>query len=64
MKNIPIQIDRDKCYELTDRLFLEMSGIDKSGNKFDRMKNDASKMRDMVEDRIDINITCQYYNDL
>lgn len=64
MEKLSLKIDMEKCYELTHKLFMEMSGIDKDGEKFERMKRDASKIREQIEDRIDINISCNYYDDV
>ena len=62
MEAVQIEINRNECYELAERLFFEMSGIDKEGIKYTRMKADARRMRDRVEDRICVNMICNFYD--
>ena len=62
MEKISLRIEKNECEDLTRDLFLKMSGINKTGEKFDRMKEDADNIRDRIEDRIDIKVACHYYN--
>jgi len=62
METIRIDINRNQCYDVAERLFFEMSGIDKEGPKYMRMRTDAQRMRDRVEDRICINMICNFYS--
>ena len=64
MKKVNATIDKEECYELADKLFFEMSGINKEGEKYDRMRKDAVIMRELIEDRIGINMKCNYYDDI
>jgi len=64
MKELRLRIEKEECYGLTRDIFLEMSGIDKEGAKFERMREDANCIRDQIEDRIDIKIACNYYDDI
>ena len=61
MKAIHLEINKEECCDLAERLFFEMSGIDRKGDKFERMKEGARRMRELVEDRIDIKVKCIFY---
>lgn len=64
MEKLSLKINMEECYELTHRLFMDMSGINKKGEKFERMKRDAHKIRKQIENRINISIVCNYYEDI
>ena len=64
MRKLTYTIKENECNDLTYKLFMEMSGINKEGRKFQRMKDDAAKIREQIQDRIDIHIACHYYDNI
>lgn len=59
-----IEFDMEKCSELAYEIFMETSGVNKEGRKFERMREDAFRMRDVIEDRIQIRAAYSYYEDV
>lgn len=51
------------CEELSRQLFIEQSGVGKEGRKFERMKDRAFKIREVIEDKIDIRSLYMYYDE-
>jgi len=64
VEKVNVTIDKEECYELADKLFFDMSGINKEGEKYERMRKDAESMRELIEERIGINTKCCYYSDI
>lgn len=54
-------VDREACNTLALDLFTANSGINKKGRKFERMRKDAFRMREIIEDKIDIHGESIYY---
>lgn len=54
MEHIFLRIDEKECSQLAYEIFMKASGIDKEGQKFRRMKDTAFRMRDAVNDRVEI----------
>lgn len=55
-------VDRKECNDLAQELFMKTAGISKEGRKFDRMRQDAFRMREIIEDRIKIRVAYAYYD--
>ncbi len=55
------KLDEAACNELALRIFTANSGINKEGRKFERMRKDAFRMREMIEDKIDLHAEAIYY---
>ena len=46
--------DMKRFYDTAEKIFLEISGLDREGRKYTRMRNDAMAIREKVEKRITI----------
>ncbi len=57
-------IDEKACNELAHEIFMETSGIDKEGRKFQKMQKAALRMRNEIEDNVQIRAACVYYEDV
>lgn len=57
-------IDKVECNELAYEIFLDISGIHKKGRKYDRMKEDAFKMRRTLEERIILKTSGRWFKDV
>lgn len=57
-----IQIDREQFELLADEIFMKLSGVDRQGKKFERMKQAAFQMRDAVQERVQVITECRYYD--
>ena len=44
-----IDLDMDECSTLANDIFMQTSGVNKEGRKFERMRNDAFRMRRVIE---------------
>ena len=62
MKKQFLTIDRNKCNDLATTLFLESAGINREGEKFERMREDAFHMRERIESRIIPRAVYLYFN--
>jgi hypothetical protein len=58
------KVDRVECVDLAQKIFLETSGLDKSGGKFERMREDAFAMRNLIENKIEIRAAYVHYKDV
>ena len=54
--------DKVQCAELGEKLFIEQSGVGKEGTKFERMRKNAFKIRNSVEERINTRALYKYYD--
>lgn len=55
------KVDRAECNELALEIFTASSGIDKQGRRFERMREDAFRMRERIETKIDLQGEAIYY---
>ena len=46
------EIDRNECDRLAEKIFIESAGINKEGIKFERMREDAYEIRDVIDSNI------------
>ena len=58
-----IHFDRQECCDRAYELFMEESGCNKEGSKYERMRAEAFEIREMIEPRIDVQATYEYYED-
>ena len=58
---VKLNIDVLQMHELAEEIFLKISGINSNGKKFERMKADAFKMRELIKDGINIIAECRFY---
>lgn len=57
------EIDREGCNEAAHQIFLETSGINrKTGKKFERMAQDAYRMRQAIEKNVEIRIAYRFFD--
>ena len=57
-----IDLDMDECSTLANDIFMQTSGVNKEGRKFERMRNDAFRMRRVIEERIQIRAAYKYFD--
>ena len=55
-------VNRNECNDLACQIFMQTSGIDREGRKFERMKKDAFRMRKLIEDRVRIRVAYAWYD--
>lgn len=58
-----LDIDRKVCFEIAQRYFDREAGINKTGEKYKKMKDEGYRIHDMVKDRIEYKACYTYYND-
>lgn len=56
--------DRKRCNELAQQLFLEMSGVGQEGRKYEKMRRNADRMRETIEDRISLQSVYAWFDDI
>lgn len=61
MKTKNFNVNRKDCNDLAHRIFMEISGIDRQGRKFEKMQEDAFRMRKLIEERIKIRVAYSFY---
>lgn len=64
MEHTFFTIDEKACNELAYEIFMKTSGINKEGRKFRRMQEAAMRMRDQIEDNVQIRAAYVYYEDV
>lgn len=57
-------VNRKECNDLAHKIFMQVSGINREGRKFDRMKQDAFRMREAIADNVKIRAAYAYYDDV
>lgn len=57
------QLDREICNSLAMEYFIRDAGLNKEGPKFERMRADAFRVRDMIDDRVKIRAGYGYTQD-
>ena len=56
--------DREKCNELAQKIFMEMSGVGREGRKYEKMREGAAKMRETIEKRLSLRSVYAYFDDV
>lgn len=56
--------DKSRCSELASEIFMKTSGLDREGAKFERMRAEAFRMREIIEERIHIRCAWEYFDDV
>lgn len=59
-----MKFNMDEISERAHEIFMSTSGVNKEGRKFERMRNDAFRMREVIEDRIKIRASYRYFEDV
>lgn len=59
-----MNFNMEECSKLAYEIFMNTSGVNKEGRKFERMRKDAFRMRQVIEDRIKIRAAYSYYEDI
>jgi len=59
--NKVVAIEKSDCCRQADILFAKASGTDREGPKYERMRKEARKIRDVIEDVIDLKVVFSYY---
>jgi len=59
-----MEFNMDEISERAYEIFMNTSGVNKEGRKFERMRNDAFRMRDVIEDRIKIRASYIFFEDV
>lgn len=62
IRNEILQIDTEECDALADRFFLEASGIDRPGPKYERMRREAFEIRERIRERVRVRAIYSYYS--
>ena len=62
IKNQIIFIPTDQCDTLADQYFMSISGIDRPGPKYERMRTEAFAIRERIRDRVQIKAVYSYYD--
>lgn len=57
-----VEFNIEKCFDLAEEIFLKSSGINKEGDKFERMRQSAFALRDELGDGIDIKGLHSHYD--
>ncbi|MEG0830068.1 MAG: hypothetical protein RSD88_02875 [Anaerovoracaceae bacterium] len=57
-------VNNEDCNELAQELFLQISGINKEGRKFERMNKEAFIMRKKIEEHIKMRAAYSYIQDV
>lgn len=57
-------VNRKECNDLAHKIFMQVSGINREGRKFERMKQDAFRMREAIADNVKIRAAYAYYDDV
>lgn len=56
--------DEQQCNKLAESIFMKISGIDKPGMKYKKMKKDAYRIRQVIDDRIKIRAGYVFYDNV
>ena len=64
MRQCLFDIDREECSRLAHDFFMADSGLSREGRKFDRMREDALRMRTVIEERVRIRALGIYSEDI
>lgn len=54
MKQCLFNIDESECSRIAYDYFMANSGLDREGRKFEKMREDAFRMRKVIEERVKI----------
>lgn len=60
---VVFKINKSDLGELAEKLFLESSGLNKIGRKYELMKKEAFEMQRVAEDRVNIKAGYQYFDE-
>ena len=63
MKNIIIEIDKNKVESKVQEFFLRSSGLSHQGEKFVKMRERARKIKEDIEERVDIRAVLSYFDE-
>ena len=63
MKNIVIIIDKNKVESKVQEFFLRSSGLSHQGEKFVKMRERAGKIKEDLEERVDIRAVVSYFDE-
>lgn len=58
-----VKINKSSLAELAEKFFLQGSGINKAGRKYERMRKDAFEMRKVAEERVNIRAAYRYFDE-
>lgn len=64
MEDLTLVLNEKECNKLAYEIFMRVSGIDREGRKYERMKEAALEMRDRLNDNIKIQARYRYYKDV
>lgn len=65
MENIiSIDIDPIECDRLAHEIFIEAAGIDRSGKKYERMRDAAFQIWEKIQPDVSGHLVCKYYEDV
>lgn len=64
MKTIDITIDKLKLNKMAETVFLDISGLDREGRKYERMREAAFRIRELVQEKLKLMIDCRFYSDM
>lgn len=62
MKNTIITIEEEKVAQLAREYFIRSSGLDREGEKFDKMRIQADKVHREIVERVDIKAIVSYFD--
>jgi uncharacterized 2Fe-2S/4Fe-4S cluster protein (DUF4445 family) len=60
-RNVVVEISKESCEETANRLFAENSGISRGGKKRERIKENAEKIRSLIDERISPKAVYSYF---
>lgn len=63
MKNIFFRIDKDKVESKVREFFLRSSGLSREGEKFVKMRARAERIKENIEERVDIRGVVSYFDE-
>lgn len=64
MKTINITIDKLKLNKMAETVFLDISGLGREGKKYERMRESAFSIRELVQEKLKLMIDCRFYSDM
>jgi len=62
--NQVLHIDKETCDPEAEKLFIEIGGLGRPGEKFDRMRANAKEIRQKVDSRIVMDAVYSYFEDI